>query len=407
MNGRRRLGLALLLVLSAALAGLAVSEALRDTTPPQLYFEAPAGGRLPDRSVLELHLSADEPVNYTLDYAGETFTAVDFDHVFELPVVAGRHTVAISAVDGAGNRTDAGFELTGVAGPKLTLAAAPQLLSGDPLGVRLTWGPADELDPDEAAAATAAVAAAGILLAGVELPTLPVSSRSLEADGQDLMTGAGIEAVAATPLSVDPVELLLEAVVEDEFGRSTRALQTIVLDPLPFTVEQLRLSNEVLAVVTPEGRELEAATLAAATAQMQSDPVWTDPFQMPITGVFTSGFADARRYVAGGPVSFHNGLDLAAPSGTPVAATNDGTVLVAGTYPIKGGWVMIDHGGGVASHYFHLSSVGVTAGQVVARGEVIGEVGSTGLSTGPHLHWEMRVHGDPTSPTAWVDRTFP
>ncbi len=401
MTLRRRLGLITLFALSAALAGLAVSEALRDKTPPQLYYEVPEGARLPDGTLLMLLVSADEPVTYTLEYAGSTYEAVSHDHVFELPIAAGRHAVTIAAVDGAGNRTDADFELTGVAEPSVSLAAAPQLLSGDPLGVRLTWAPRDGLAADS----TARVVTSRLLLAGEELPTLPLSSRSLPE--QDGGASAGIEALAPTPLVVDPTELPLEAVVEDEFGRVTRVLQTVVLDPLPVVVEQLQLSNAVLSVITPEGRELEATTWAEATANMVEQPLWTEPFLMPITGVFTSRFADARRYVAGGPVSFHNGLDLAAPTGTPIAATNSGTVLVAGPYPIKGGWVMIDHGGGVASHYFHMSKVDVTVGQVVQRGEIIGEVGTTGLSTGPHLHWEMRVHNGPTSPMAWVDRTFP
>lgn len=404
MRPRRRLGLGLLLALSAGLAGLAVSEALRDTTPPQVYFETPAGGRLPDGTAFELFLSADEPVSYTVSYAGDEFAAIAQDHTFALAVAGGRQLVAIHAEDGAGNATSASFVLTGVVAPQVVLSAAPQLLAGDPLGIRLSWAPPPGLDDE----ATAAVVSSRVVLAGNELPVMELSARSRSGEEE---TGpsvtAGVEAVAATPLTVERTELLLEAEVVDEFGRVARAWQGVVLDPLPVTVEQLRISNEVLAVITPEGRELEAATWAAATALMSPDPDWLEPFQMPIGGVFTSGFADARRYVVGGPVSFHNGLDLAAPAGTPVAATNSGRVLVAGSYPIKGGWVMIDHGAGIASHYFHLSSVAVEPGQRVARGEIIGEVGSTGLSTGPHLHWEMRVHGDPSSPLAWVDRSFP
>jgi len=69
--------------------------------------------------------------------------------------------------------------------------------------------------------------------------------------------------------------------------------------------------------------------------------------------------------------------------------------------------VVLDHGGGVMSYYLHLSRLLVAEGQAVAGGELIGEVGSEGLSTGPHLHWEMRVHDQPSNPLAWVDRAFP
>lgn len=400
MTLRRRLGLIALFALSAALAGLAVSEALKDKTPPQLYYEVPEAWRMADGTLLMFLISADEPVSYTLEYAGSIFEAVAYDHVFELQIVPGRHSVNIGAVDAAGNRTDGSFELTGAASPNVSLAAAPQLLSGDPLGIRLTWGPREGLAADY----TASIRAAWLLLNGEPFPVLPLSTRSMPVS--EGVTN-GFEALAPTPLVVDPTELTLEAAVEDEFGRVTRVFHTVVLDPLPVVVEQLQLSSSVLSVITPEGRELEARTWEEATAKMVDRPLWTEPFLMPITGVFTSGFADARRYVVGGPVSFHNGLDLAAPTGTPIAATNAGTVLVAGPYPIKGGWVMIDHGGGVASHYFHMSSIDVTVGQTVQRGEIIGGVGTTGLSTGPHLHWEMRVHNGPTSPMAWVDRMFP
>src|SRR5690606_42048472 len=163
----------------------------------------------------------------------------------------------------------------------------------------------------------------------------------------------------------------------------------------------------VLSAVTPEAQAQERQLMEEGVAAGGGPPKWTEPFLMPITGTETSGFADARRYAQGGPVSYHNGLDLAAPTGTPVQATNDGRVMVAGAYPIKGGWIMIDHGFGVSSVYFHLSKIDVEVGQRVQRGDLIGEVGSTGLSTGPHLHWEMRVREAPTNPVVWVDKVLP
>ena len=152
---------------------------------------------------------------------------------------------------------------------------------------------------------------------------------------------------------------------------------------------------------------MELELMEAGVAAGAPRPLWSEPFLMPITGRETSGFADARRYVAGGRVSYHNGLDIAAPQGTPVAVANDGVVVVAGQYPVKGGWVMVDHGFGVFSHYFHMSRIDVQVGQEVSRGEVIGAVGSTGLATGPHLHWEVRVGLAPTNPLEWVDRAWP
>src|SRR5690606_36069872 len=128
-------------------------------------------------------------------------------------------------------------------------------------------------------------------------------------------------ALAATTMTVDPATLTLSVTVIDEFGRSATAEHDVVLTPLPVEVEQLQLSAATLSLITPEARELEAAAIAGAWARAEPQAQWHEPFIMPIGGVHTSGFGDARRYAQGGPVSFHYGLDLAAPAGTPVHAT--------------------------------------------------------------------------------------
>ena len=377
----RRLSLSLLALASTTLAALTIAAAVRDRTPPRLYFEAPV--RVAAGTSVEVFVSADEPVTYVLDYAGADHEIVGQDHTFTLEAAPGDHDITITATDGSGNATTVESRLLGVPAVVVELRASTQLRAGDPLGIRVDWEDTG-----------AAITGYWVELAGIQQHVAEID-------------GVGVYSVAATPLTVEPAELELAAFVEDEFGRIAEARQTVTLEPLPVTVEQLALSPQTLAVITPEGRELEATTLAAAWAQAAERPYWSEPFIAPIPGRETSGFADARRYAPGGPVSFHNGLDLAAPTGTPIMATNAGRVLVAGSYPIKGGWVMIDHGYGVTSMYFHMSKVIAQVGQTVARGDVIGEVGSTGLSTGPHLHWEMRVGELPTSPLAWVDKLVP
>ncbi len=95
---------------------------------------------------------------------------------------------------------------------------------------------------------------------------------------------------------------------------------------------------------------------------------------------------------------FHNGVDMAAPSGSPILAAYDGEVVAASYSPTMGNYVMIDHGDGLYTIYMHASSVGVSDGQMVARGEQIGKIGSTGRSTGPHLHFTVRKDGNYVSP---------
>jgi murein DD-endopeptidase MepM/ murein hydrolase activator NlpD len=98
----------------------------------------------------------------------------------------------------------------------------------------------------------------------------------------------------------------------------------------------------------------------------------------------------------------HQGIDLATRTGTPIAAAAAGTVTVAGWRGAYGQMVVIDHGDGVSTAYAHQSAIGVTVGQAVQQGTIIGAVGSTGRSTGPHLHFEVRINGSATDPLPYL-----
>lgn len=103
-----------------------------------------------------------------------------------------------------------------------------------------------------------------------------------------------------------------------------------------------------------------------------------------------------------GTVRMHNGVDLAASNGTPVVAVDDGVVLAAGYSGGYGNRVLIAHGGSLATLSAHLGEISVTEGQQVTRGQSVGAVGCTGLCTGPHLHFEVRIDGAPVDPTPWL-----
>ncbi|WP_234030279.1 M23 family metallopeptidase [Erythrobacter mangrovi] len=122
------------------------------------------------------------------------------------------------------------------------------------------------------------------------------------------------------------------------------------------------------------------------------------PGGLPLAGArVTSGFG-MRYHPILGETRFHAGIDLAAPMGTPVVATSSGRVASAGWRGNYGILVALSHGGSVETRYAHLSAVAVRPGQTVEAGQVIGYVGSTGRSTGPHLHYETRVSGRPANP---------
>src|SRR5215207_9619301 len=124
-------------------------------------------------------------------------------------------------------------------------------------------------------------------------------------------------------------------------------------------------------------------------------------FIWPVNGSLGSGFGPRTHPIYGGS-RMHNGLDISASQGTPIKAAGDGVVKMAGANGGYGNWTLIDHGGGLATGYAHQSRFAVSVGQHVSTGEVIGYVGSTGASTGPHLHWEVRLNGNPVNPMAWV-----
>ena len=126
------------------------------------------------------------------------------------------------------------------------------------------------------------------------------------------------------------------------------------------------------------------------------------PSRMPVDGVtLTSGYG-MRNHPILRQRRQHNGVDLAAPSGTPVFATADGMVGMAQYYSSYGNYVQIEHGGAMQTRYAHLSSYTVSEGENVSKGDLIGYVGSTGRSTGPHLHYEVRVEGEAVNPIPYM-----
>lgn len=132
-------------------------------------------------------------------------------------------------------------------------------------------------------------------------------------------------------------------------------------------------------------------------AQAEGDSARSTTFAWPAPGIITSPFGGHRN---------HPGIDINGSTGDPVTAAGDGTVVLAGMAPAGysgyGNVVMIDHGGGLATLYAHLSRVDVAMGQTVQQGQQLGAIGMTGIATGPHLHFEVRVDNKPTDPVPWL-----
>jgi len=146
--------------------------------------------------------------------------------------------------------------------------------------------------------------------------------------------------------------------------------------------------------------ESEAIERMLRALQMRRPVVtkpWMGSFIRPVSGEITSGFG-YRMHPIFKVVRFHTGIDIACSYGTPIRAAGSGTVVFSGWRRAYGLTVIIDHGNGIATLYAHCSRVYVSEGEKVEAGQVIAEVGSTGLSTGPHLHFEVRRYGTPINP---------
>ena len=126
------------------------------------------------------------------------------------------------------------------------------------------------------------------------------------------------------------------------------------------------------------------------------------PTIWPVDGTLEGGFGGRRNPFGGPGYEFHTGQDIEAPMGTSVIAGARGQVSFVGWQNGYGQLVVIDHGGGLSTRYGHLSHIDVDLGQFVSRGQLIGKVGSTGRSTGPHLHYEVRINDQPVNPLQYL-----
>ena len=161
------------------------------------------------------------------------------------------------------------------------------------------------------------------------------------------------------------------------------------------------LDQKTLVRVKAEQKELSKAFKGVGP-----HPLWEGTFIEPTQGRISGRFG-SRRIINGQPKSPHSGEDIAAPRGTKVAAMNSGVVRLTIDHFFTGKGVILDHGVGLFSMYFHLSETSVKEGQLVKKGQTIGKVGATGRATGPHLHWGVRLNGSRINPYSLTNLPIP
>jgi len=199
-------------------------------------------------------------------------------------------------------------------------------------------------------------------------------------------------------------ELTIEVVYPQRTER--RSLSVLVMKK-EYPVQRLTLPSEMVDLdqETLVRVKAESSAVHQAFGSFVPRPLWKGEFLEPVQGKISGRFG-SRRFINGQPRNPHSGEDVAAPEGTPVLAMNDGLVRLTMDHFFSGKGVIGDHGLGLFSMYFHLSSVDVEQGQAVKKGQAIGKVGSTGRATGPHLHWGVRLNGSRVDPYSLLNLTF-
>ncbi|MBI3537858.1 MAG: LysM peptidoglycan-binding domain-containing protein [Chloroflexi bacterium] len=201
----------------------------------------------------------------------------------------------------------------------------------------------------------------------------------------------------------------LAVTMTDSDAQTSSEKNSFAVSVTAFPVDYLTLPPAASAILNDSALvKRESDQVAAIVAQFTPARLWSGAFRQPVFGTVTEFFGTRRSY-NGGPVGAcgHEGTDFGMKLGDPVYADARGRVVFAQKTQVRGNLILIDHGLGVFSGFYHLSEINVPVGKMIEPGELIGKVGSTGLSTGPHLHWSMWVNGEYVDPMEWTRRVIP
>lgn len=196
----------------------------------------------------------------------------------------------------------------------------------------------------------------------------------------------------------------------DPQGVALRPVRSYRIKVLPqkFGTQELNLPRETVDLDPPTLArvEKEQAEVAALLDKITEEKLWESGFLIPTEGKIAGTFG-LKRILNGEPRSPHSGEDIDAPLGAEVHASNTGKVILANDLFFSGKSIILDHGWGIYTMYFHLSEIGVHPGKVVRKGQLIGRVGASGRATGPHLHWGLRLAGARVNPFSVTRLSIP
>jgi murein DD-endopeptidase MepM/ murein hydrolase activator NlpD len=240
------------------------------------------------------------------------------------------------------------------------------------------------------------ISAMGFLLALALLALLPAPAAALQ-----------VRVVPAAPRQGDVVMVFVAGTrgahqvegipwrvgLVDAGGAPRKTTGTVTVKAGGFPVQRLTLPGGMVNLDPEAERRAanEAARMRALYDTVTPDRLWRGPFTQPVASRKPGGGFGSRRIINDQPRMPHSGIDYSADRGTPVVASNRGRVALLGEFFFAGRFVALDHGLGLYTLYFHLDGVAVTEGQMVERGQTVGTVGTSGRSTGPHLHFGAQL----------------
>ena len=242
----------------------------------------------------------------------------------------------------------------------------------------------------------------GALLVKVHLEGASVKSVEARAFGAALPLAAGAQGMIGllgVDMNREPGEYKVEVALKLDDGKKVRLEAPFTVKARDFGTDRLTLPKDKVDLTAENLARVEAdqRALARTWAEPSAELYWSGPFIRPVPGEVSGQFGK-RRIINDQPRSPHTGQDLRAALGEPVAACNRGRVALVRDCFFSGNSVVIDHGLGLYSMYFHLSEVKVTEGELVEKSQMIGLAGMSGRATGPHLHWGFRLLGARVDP---------
>lgn len=180
--------------------------------------------------------------------------------------------------------------------------------------------------------------------------------------------------------------------------------QETVIEVVSFdwTVDDIRIDGPNAALLDPSVRRADEQTRHPHQIGQSQYLHWLGVFDPPSDGQITALYGEQRSFNGGPITEYHTGIDFGGETGSAIRAANGGIVSWAGRTRRRGNGIIVDHGAGIFTGYYHLSEVLRTPGTVVEQGTLIARMGATGLATGPHLHWEVVVRGVTVNPLPWI-----